>query len=389
MPQDTMTAEQRLQTVIGLGAPDRVPVAPMIYYFAAFYAGITVHELWSDPRKYDYAIDKCYDELGPWDIYYPINPVNPEAYVFILPMKIKYPGIDLPADNICQVIEEAIMTSDEYAEIANSAVPTALLKYLNFMLTLACRVQREPQKGLAAKLRILRRLLQQAPAWRKEFTKWRERDVAVQHGLCAEAPFDTFSMSRGVFDFSYDLMDDPEPIAEAAAALADGYVGLGDRFTRLTGVRRMLVFCHRSSNDFISPKHFEQYAFPSLKRIVEGLVARGVTPFLHLDGNWEKNLDYLREFPKGKVVLQFDGRTDIFRAKEVIGDHCCIFGDVPATMLAFGGKEEVSEYCKKLIEEVGKDGGFILGAGCEIAPNARADNVKAMIDSVKEFGYYS
>ena len=99
MPQDTMTAEHRLQTVIGLGTPDRVPVAPMIYYFAAYYAGITVHELWSDPKKYDYAIDKCFNDLGPWDIYYPINPVIPEAYAFILPMKIKYPGIDLPLKN--------------------------------------------------------------------------------------------------------------------------------------------------------------------------------------------------------------------------------------------------------------------------------------------------
>lgn len=389
MPQDTMTAEQRLQAVIGLDAPDRVPVAPMIYYFAAFYAGITVHELWSDPKKYDYAIDKCFDELGPWDIYYPINPLNPEAYVFVLPMKVKYPGIDLPPDTICQVIEEEIMTSDEYGKLARGGNRTPTLKYINFLMTLACRVQRKPQKGLMAKMRILKQLLKQAPAWKEEFAKWEERGVAVQHGFGAEAPFDTFSMSRGLIDFSYDLMDDPEPIGEAAAALADGYVGLSDRFTEVTGVRRALVFCHRTSNDFISPKHFEKYAFPSLKTIVEGLVSKDITPFLHCDGNWDKNLDYLREFPKGKVVLQFDGRTDIFRAKEVIGDHCCIFGDVPATMLAFGGKEEVSEYCKKLIEEVGKDGGFILGSGCEIAPNARPDNVKAMIDSVKEFGYYS
>ena len=121
----------------------------------------------------------------------------------------------------------------------------------------------------------------------------------------------------------------------------------------------------------------------------DGFVARDITPLLHCDGDWEKNLDYLHELPKARVLLQFDGRTDMFRAKEIIGDHCCIFGDVPATMLAFGGKEEVSEYCKKLIDVVGRDGGFILAAGCEIAPNARPENVKAMIDAVKEFGYYS
>jgi hypothetical protein len=361
----------------------------MIYYFAAFYAGITVYELWSDPKKYDYAIDKCYDELGPWDIYYPINPVIPEAYAFILPMKIKYPGIDLPPDDICQVIEEPIMVAKEYGKITRRGSRRPLIKYVNFLADLACRVQRNPKRGFLARIRMVKKLAQQVPAWRQEFPKWHDRGVAIQHGLCAEAPFDTFSMSRGLFDFSYDLMDDPEPLAEAAGALAEGYVIFADQVTKLTGVRRMLVFCHRTSNDFISPKHFERYAFPSLKTIVNGLIGRGITPILHCDGDWEKNLDYLHVLPKGKVVLQFDGRTDIFRAKEIIGDHCCIFGDVPATMLAFGGKEEVSEYCKKLIDVVGKDGGFILAAGCEIAPNARAENVKAMIDAVKQYGYYT
>ena len=122
MPIDTMTAEHRLETVIGLGTPDRVPVAPMIYYFAAQYAKITVYELWSNPTKYEYAINKCFNELGPWDVYYPINPINPEAYTFILPMKIKYPGIDLPADEICQVIEEEVISETAHLGTTDDAV---------------------------------------------------------------------------------------------------------------------------------------------------------------------------------------------------------------------------------------------------------------------------
>ena len=65
-----MSVEERLQAAIRLERPDRVPVAPMIYHFAAKYAGITVHELWSDWSKYEQAIKKCYLERGQWDIYY-------------------------------------------------------------------------------------------------------------------------------------------------------------------------------------------------------------------------------------------------------------------------------------------------------------------------------
>ena len=72
----------------------------------------------------------------------------------------------------------------------------------------------------------------------------------------------------------------------------------------------------------------------------------------------------------------------------MIGDHCCLLGDVPSTMLAFGSQDDVVGYCKKLIDVVGRDGGFVLAAGCEIPPNARPENVKAMIDAAARFGYY-
>jgi hypothetical protein len=389
MPTDTLTAEQRLRTVIELGVPDRVPVAPMIYYFAAFYAGITVYELWSDPKKYEFAINKCYDDLGPWDIYYPINPINPTAYTFVFPMKVKYPGIELPPDNIPQVIEEAIMTADDYDRFSRKRFLPPSLKYLNFMLTLMGRARGKQAPGFFEKRRILTEIREQGPVWREQFRQWEARGLAVLHSLCWESPFDTFSMARGMVDFSYDLMEIPEVIRDAALTFAEGFVQLGERSTKENGVRRVLIFCHRTSNDFMSPKHFQEYALPALKKIVEGFVARGITPVLHCDGDWRENLDYLHELPKAKVMLQFDGRTDMVRAKEVIGDHCCIFGDVPAAMLAFGGKQEVSDYCRNLIEVVGKDGGFILAAGCEVPPNARPENVKAMIDAAKQFGYYS
>ena len=98
-PEDNLTSEERLQAVINLQVPDRVPSCPFIYYFAAHYAGITVYELWSQPKKYREAIDKCYRDLGPWDAYYHVNPIRPELYTFIMPMKSKWPGIDLPDDS--------------------------------------------------------------------------------------------------------------------------------------------------------------------------------------------------------------------------------------------------------------------------------------------------
>jgi uroporphyrinogen-III decarboxylase len=61
---------------------------------------------------------------------------------------------------------------------------------------------------------------------------------------------------------------------------------------------------------------------------------------------------------------------------------------VPADKLVMGSVQEVEEYCHRLIEEVGRKGGFILAAGCEIPYNAKAENLRALARSVCKYGYY-
>ena len=66
--------------------------------------------------------------------------------------------------------------------------------------------------------------------------------------------------------------------------------------------------------------------------------------------------------------------------------HLCISGDVPAALLKLGTPQEVSTYCKKLIDIVGDGGGFILSSGCSVPLDARLENVKALVDTGK--GYF-
>jgi hypothetical protein len=387
-PGDTMTAEERLQAAINLQVPDRVPSCPFIYYFAAFHTGITVHELWSRPGKYRWAMDRCYEDLGPWDIYYPVNPLRPELYTFIMPMKARWPGIDLPPDNICQLLEEEIMRAEDYAWISELAARFPRFTYIPFFMRMISRAWDNVGEDLGGYAFILTGLLKHLANWRYEFELMKRRGVTVLYGFLPEAAFDTFSLARGFLEFARDLRKRPQEIARAADDLTEGYLFICRLVCMLMGIRRVEIFVHRSSSDFISPETFRRLSFPSLKALVEKLVAVGINPILHCDGNWDLNLETLRELPAGNCVIQFDGPTDIFLAKRVIGDRVCIMGDVPSNLLALGSPAEVDEYCHRLIEEVGKGGGYIMGAGCEIPPNARAENVKAMLESVVKYGYY-
>jgi len=53
------------------------------------------------------------------------------------------------------------------------------------------------------------------------------------------------------------------------------------------------------------------------------------------------------------------------------------------TMFAFGTPDEVYNYCKKLIREIGPDG-FILQSECDIPTNAKLENVQAMVSAARD-----
>jgi len=70
---------------------------------------------------------------------------------------------------------------------------------------------------------------------------------------------------------------------------------------------------------------------------------------LHCDTNWTRAFDLFKRLPPRSCILELDGDSDIFKAKEALGDHLCIMGDVPAYLLAFRSKDEALAYCRRLI----------------------------------------
>jgi exodeoxyribonuclease VII large subunit len=51
--------------------------------------------------------------------------------------------------------------------------------------------------------------------------------------------------------------------------------------------------------------------------------------------------------------------------------------------------DEFNAYGEADVLIVGRGGGFCLGSGCELAPDAKPENVRVMLASVKKYGYYA
>ncbi|MDY6906484.1 MAG: uroporphyrinogen decarboxylase family protein [Thermodesulfobacteriota bacterium] len=361
-PDDTMTAQERFDAVVRLETPDRVPLSLMLYYYAPLHTGTPMSQYMTDPRAYRDVMHQVWEEIGPWDIYYNINPYSRLMYNYVMMMRELWPGIELEENAMAKIDEIQYMDTDDY-DLAMKSY--GLYADMIFRMRMLPRFSQEAEgKGLMKMaFTLFTHALRQCRFWRDDFKWWRKQGAVVQIGYQAEMPFDTFSQARNVINFSMDLFKQPEKIRQAADHLARNFADTAILSARLMGAPTVQCYCHRTSNSFISPQQFADLAFPSMEMIVNRIVDAGLTPILHCDGDWLRNLKTMRQLPAKKVIIQLDGLTDIFAAKQEIGDHMCIFGDVPAAKLATGTPSEVEEYCHRLIEEVGQDGGFILAGG--------------------------
>lgn len=136
----------------------------------------------------------------------------------------------------------------------------------------------------------------------------------------------------------------------------------------------------------MSLRQFETFYWPTLKKLILAMVEKGLTPCPFFEGDYTTRLDYLLELPRGKVLCHFDS-TDMSKAKQILGDHLCIMGNVPSSLLQIGTTQEVEDYCRNLIDVAGKGGGFIMTHRSSI-DEANPANIKAMIDFTKEYGTY-
>ena len=192
---------------------------------------------------------------------------------------------------------------------------------------------------------------------------------------------------RSLVRFTEDLYSNPEPVERALKRMTADLIAKQLSLVKQTGINTWSLVEERASGFWYPLSVFERFWWPYTEEIVDAFWSEGIVTMFHLDQCWDKNIDYFKKLPKGSAVLQLDSLTDIFRAKEILRGHLCLYGDVSASLMSLGKAEEVEAYCQKLIDEVGGDGGFILSNGCSMPPNPRPENVRAMIETGRNYEF--
>jgi len=357
---------QRLQTAIACGTPDRVPISLVMDLFAANTMGISYPEYVSSVDVAAEVMLGTLDKLGDVDsLQFPTYAPDVLGMLWLAPMKL--PGRDLPEHSQWQMDEQVRIQPEDYDKILDIGWSPWFGQYIG--------------KYLGAAVAAAQALQEAGPRWTMEYMR---RGYVILSPLTVDHPFEHLAGGRTVKEFTLDLYRMPDKIqAVLDVIMAEKREQTRQMIRAIGQPTGYWVGSWRTAPEFLSPKLWDRFVWPYMKELVEIVAEEGCTPVLHYDANWDREIERLKDLPARRCILELDGKTDIFRAKKILAGHMCILGDVHPAMLSLGTVDDVKAYCKRLLTEVGPDG-FIMAMGCALPPDAKFENVKAMVDSVKE-----
>jgi uroporphyrinogen-III decarboxylase len=260
--------------------------------------------------------------------------------------------------------------------------------YTRFLTGTAAFASPEVSEALDALVKAgtkARQMLGKAKAFADEMTAL---GFPSQIGGVAYAPYDYIGdFLRGTRGIMLDMYRVPDKLLQAMEKLIPFILQGAIGAARMTGIPFIFMPMHKGLDGFMSLDQFKTFFWPSLKRVILNLIKEGFIPMVLWEGDCTSRLETIKDIPKGKAVYWFE-RTDIFKAKEILGETVCIRGNVPASLLCVGSPEDVEAYCKQLIDGVGKGGGFILDGAIGTPDEAKPENVRAMADTTRAYGVY-
>ena len=402
---------KRVGDAIGLQVPDRVPVAccQMMYYMTR-NAGMSNREAMVDHEKrlkvWREATQKLRLDLAPHPIVLP--PAQPFSILGV--KQFRWPGGDLADDAPFQYVEDEYLKADEYdaflanpgdftvrriwPRLASALEPLAKMPPIHwFSNSRSMAYMLGTMIGMEPFATVLKKMVELGEASLDFMTKlfayteeMRELGFPTVYGSSADAPFDYLGdQLRGTRGSMLDMFRQPDKILAAVDLLTTMAIEGAKDIAMQSHNPRVFMPLHRGAAGFMSDEQFRKFYWPSLKKVLEALVEAGLTPTPFFEGDYTPRLEYLAELPKGKIAAHFD-RVDRKKAKKIIGDTLCFWGNVPAGLLITGTPDQVRDDVKELIDTFGDNGGLIVDGSMGIPDEAKPENVEAMIETVFEYG---
>ena len=409
---DLKARKKRFWDAATLQTPDRVPLACMDDYFCLSLGGATAATSYYEPEK---AAKIFLEQVGQfnWDMITPFGTLPGKVGEILGCTSNKWAGYNLADDQEYQYVEKEYMTADEYDEFLKNPgdftvrklwprMATGLEGFSYFPNLLVLSHTYAPISDLASILGQpkVQEMLEKMLKAGKEMNKYEQIYEITEQGLkakglpmlggiaLAHAPFDWVSdYMRGIKGSMMDMYYNPDKLKAVIEVITPPLIEHAIETAKMFDDPVISMPLHRGADPFMSKDQFAEFYWPSLKKMITAFIDADLTPFPYWEGSYTGRLEFLQELPPGKVLSHFDV-IDLEKARKMIGDITCFWGNVPAGILMSGTPDDINDYVKKLIDIFGDTGGLIIDGGAGIPKEARVENVMALTEAVFEHGVY-
>jgi uroporphyrinogen decarboxylase len=139
----------------------------------------------------------------------------------------------------------------------------------------------------------------------------------------------------------------------------------------------------QQSGLIMGPQLWREFIKPRVRQMYQRVKARGKVVMIHscgkVDGVFpdliEVGLDIFNPF-QPEVM-------DVFEMKRIYGSRLSFYGGISTQRtLPFGTVQQVKDEVRRLLDKIGKNGGYIASPAHAIPGDASAENIAAMIDTL-------
>lgn len=402
---------QMLRDAIELKKPSRVPIAPWIGLFPALWDGMTARQAYYDFARLDVAWQKWHAEFTQDVLAFSIN-IAPCEIFDVLDYKLyDWPGHGVPDTAGYQYVEKEWMRADEYdlliadpsnywqrfylPRIFGAMDPWATMSPFTDLVEAPLTGPFFIPFGKPPVQKMFKKILQAgrvALEWDQAFGTMDGKAMAT-YGLprfaggATKAPYDIIGDTlRGTRGLMLDKFRRPDKVLQACERLVPLAVDWGVRACDQNKHPLVFMPLHKGADGFLSDEDFRTFYWPTLKKVLRGLIEQGIVPLCFAEGAYNERLEAIHDpdISAGRMIWMFDA-TDMREARRCLGGYQCFGGNVPGAILTTGTAQEVDDYVRRLIKDVAGSGGFILGSGIVI-DEAKAECVKAMIEAGRKYG---
>jgi uroporphyrinogen-III decarboxylase len=399
----------RMIKAIKMEIPDRVPVHLTSGSIIAYNAGFTLKDVIYDYSKIMPAWVKWlqdYDQdTNDAPGFFPAR-----VYEILDNKTIKWPGHGLPDNaSIQNFVEKEYMQADEYDLFMKDPLDFGLRFFtprtwgafepLSHIASMSS-FQGLPQRLMAMcqdpdfqKLfKAIWKASQENAKFQQVIKECSQLSLETGYppltGGMSQAPFDTVADHlRGTYGFIKDIFRQPEKLLESLEVIVGRSIESAVTMTNNARSPIVLIPMHKGDDSFMSVEQFKKYYWPTFRKLLIGIINEGCVPMMIIDGSYnEARLKIISDLPRTSVVWTME-KTDIFKAKKILGNSACITGNVTATQLYTHSPQEIKEYCRKLIEVCGEGGGYILSLGSG-PDKCNPASLHAIIEAAQEYGVY-